>query len=160
MRGFAFVPVVCALFIAASGCARAETQQEGGGEMPGRNRETVIVEIQGRQAEMRLADTRAARALAERLAQGEVVYTAEDYGGFEKTGSPGFSLPADDRNITANPGDAVLYQGRQIVLFYGSNRWAYTRLGSFPGLSQQELEDFLCAGQGNVEVTFRAAETP
>lgn len=160
MRGFAFVPVVCALFIAAAGYARAETQQEGGGGMSGGNRETVIVEIQGRQAEMRLADTRAARALAERLAQGAIVYTAEDYGGFEKAGSPGFSLPADDRNITANPGDAVLYQGRQIVLFYGSNRWAYTRLGSFPGLSQQELEDFLCAGQGNVEVTFRAAETP
>lgn len=160
MRGFDFAAAVCALFVTAAGYARAETHQEGGGGMSGGNRETVIVEIRGRQAEMLLADTRAARALAERLAQGAIVYTAEDYGGFEKAGSPGVSLPADDRNITANPGDAVLYQGRQIVLFYGSNRWAYTRLGSFSGLSQQELEDFLCAGQGNVEVTFRAAETP
>ena len=51
------------------------------------------------------------------------------YGGFEQVGSLGTSLPRDDAQTTTQAGDIVLYAGNQIVLFYGSNTWAYTRLG-------------------------------
>ena len=79
---------------------------------------------------------------------------AENYGGFEKVGDLGFTLPRDDLRIQAQPGDVSLYQGRQIVLFYGSNTFSYTRLGRIEGLALQQLEDFLCAGRGSVSVTL------
>lgn len=39
------------------------------------------------------------------------------------------ALPRSDVQTTAQPGDVMLYQGDSIVLFYGSNSWAYTKLG-------------------------------
>ncbi len=48
--------------------------------------------------------------------------------GFEKVGALGQSLPTSNRQTTTQAGDIVLYQGNQIVLFYGSNSWSYTPL--------------------------------
>jgi len=73
-----------------------------------------------------------------------------DYSGFEKVGSLGTSLPADDSQTTTHAGDIVLYNGNQIVIFYGSNSWSYTRLGKIDDLSG--WEDAL--GSGDVMVTF------
>ena len=33
------------------------------------------------------------------------------------------------KNSTAAEGDVVLCSGNQIVIFYGSNPWSYTRIG-------------------------------
>ena len=51
------------------------------------------------------------------------------YGGFEQVGSIGQSIVKDDKQTTTEPGDIVLYSGDQIVVFYGANSWAYTKLG-------------------------------
>ena len=72
------------------------------------------------------------------------------YGGFEQVGSIGTSLPRNDSQTTTSPGDIVLYSGNQIVIFYGSNSWAYTRLGKITGLDEKELEDTF----GNGDVTI------
>ena len=40
--------------------------------------------------------------------------------------------------ITTNPGDIVLYSSNQIVIFYDSNTWSYTKLGHI-NLSKSEL---------------------
>ena len=74
----------------------------------------------------------------------------QDYGGFEKVGGLGRSLPADDRQTTAGPGDIVLYQGNQIVMFYGSNSWSYTRLAHIDDLNGWEQ----AIGNEDVTVTF------
>ena len=73
------------------------------------------------------------------------------YGGFEQVGSIGKSIAKDDKQITTNYGDIVLYSGNQIVIFYGSNSWAYTRLGHID-MSKEELTDIL--GSKNVTVTL------
>ncbi len=73
------------------------------------------------------------------------------YGGFEQVGSIGQSIVRNDEQITANAGDIVLYSGNQIVVFYGSNSWAYTRLGHI-NLSQDELSDLL--GSGDVKLVL------
>ena len=73
------------------------------------------------------------------------------YGGFEQVGSLGESLPRNDEQITTGYGDIVLYSGNQIVVFYGSNTWAYTRLGHID-MTQEELTDLL--GNGDVEITL------
>ena len=76
------------------------------------------------------------------------------YGGFEQVGSLGTSLPENDSQLTTSPGDIVLYSGDQIVIFYGSNSWAYTRLGKITGLNEQELEDIF--GNGDVTIGLSA----
>ena len=74
------------------------------------------------------------------------------YGGFEQVGSIGTSLPRNDSQTTTSPGDIVLYSGNQIVIFYGSNSWAYTRLGKITGLDEKELEDTF--GNGDVTISL------
>ena len=73
------------------------------------------------------------------------------YGGFEQVGSLGESLPRNDEQIKTGYGDIVLYSGNQIVVFYGSNSWAYTRLGHID-MTQEELTELL--GNGDVEITL------
>ena len=75
------------------------------------------------------------------------------YGGFEQVGPIGQRITRDDRQTTTSAGDIVLYSGNQIVVFYGSNSWAYTRLGHID-LSRAELTELL----GNGDVTIRIAE--
>ena len=74
------------------------------------------------------------------------------YGGFEQVGSIGQSIVRNDRQTDTHYGDIVLYSGNQIVIFYGSNSWAYTRLGHV-NLSQQEMRNLL--GNGDVSITLR-----
>ena len=75
------------------------------------------------------------------------------YGGFEQVGSIGRSIARNDSQMTTQPGDIVLYSGNQIVIFYGSNSWSYTRLGKIKGLSAEELKGLL--GNGNVELQLK-----
>ena len=75
------------------------------------------------------------------------------YGGFEQVGSLGTSLPRDDAQITTQAGDIVLYSGNQIVIFYGSNSWAYTRLGHV-NLSAAEMADLLSHGDVNITLSI------
>ena len=51
------------------------------------------------------------------------------YGDFEQVGSLGYDVISNDEKIDAECGDIMLYSGDQIVLFYGTNSWEYTRLG-------------------------------
>ena len=75
------------------------------------------------------------------------------YGGFEQVGPIGQSITRQDEQITTSFGDIVLYSGDQIVVFYGSNSWAYTRLGHV-NLPQEELTDLL----GSADVTITITE--
>ena len=64
------------------------------------------------------------------------------YGGFEQVGSIGQSIVSDDKEITTKPGDIVLYSSNQIVVFFGTNTWSYTKLGHI-NLSESELNTLL-----------------
>lgn len=74
------------------------------------------------------------------------------YGGFEQVGALGQSIVRNDKQTTTNYGDIVLYSGDQIVVFYGSNSWSYTRLGHID-LTQQEMKDLL--GGGDVSIMLQ-----
>lgn len=83
---------------------------------------------------------------------GSIILSASDYGSFEKVAPLGTSLTtANNAQTTTAPGDFVLYSGNQIVLFYGSNSWSYTRLGKLDG-DISNLRGHL--GSGNVSITF------
>ena len=74
------------------------------------------------------------------------------YGGFEQVGSIGQSLSRDDQQTTTASGDIVLYSGNQLVVFYGSNSWAYTRLGHITDQTPAQMKELL--GNGDVTVTL------
>lgn len=103
---------------------------------------------------VKLVDNNATKALVEALSEAPITFEANDYGGFEKVGALGRSLPTSNTQLTTKPGDVILYNGNQIVLFYGSNSWSYTRLGEMQYQSTDELKNFLRAGQGSIKVTL------
>ena len=75
------------------------------------------------------------------------------YGSFEQVGSIGRSIVTDDRETTAGYGDIMLYSGDKIVIFYGANSWAYTRLGHVE-LTRQQMEELL--SKADVKITLTA----
>ena len=112
----------------------------------------IDITANGRTMTATLADTVAARQLLARLGNGSVTVRMNDYGGFEKVGDLPWPLPTSDRQITTSAGDIMLYQGDNIVIFYGSNSWSYTPLGRIDGASASEIRNFLSGS--SVNVTF------
>ena len=91
-------------------------------------------------------------ALADLAATGPLNVQMSMYGGFEQVGSLGTELSRNDTQTTTEPGDIVLYSGNQIVVFYGSNSWTYTKLGKVMDKTEEEMTDLL--GNGDVLVTI------
>ena len=116
--------------------------------------ETIKIIVSGKTLSVKIEDNEATKALVAALSEASITYEANDYGGFEKVGLLGRTLPASDTQITTQAGDVILYSGNQIVLFYGSNTWSYTRLGKMQYESLDELKSFLKAGEGNISVTL------
>ena len=98
-------------------------------------------------------DNDAVKALAEMTAGDWHDYQLSMYGGFEQVGPLGSSLPSDDVQTSTSAGDIVLYQSNQIVVFYGDNSWAYTRLGHITDKSPEELAELL--GNGDVTISLK-----
>lgn len=110
------------------------------------------IEANGHILTATLADNSSAKALEEMLKNKSLTITLNNYGDFEKVGALPQSLPRDDENITIEAGDIILYQGNQLVLFYDSNRWRYTRLGKIDNITQKELKEIL--GDESVTITL------
>lgn len=116
------------------------------------------VTIDGATKSVTLVDNAATRQLVAKLQEASVSVTLNSSGGFEIWGALGFSLPTSNEQVTAQPGDVVLYNGSNICLFYGSNSWSYTRLGHIDGLSDGELKTFLKAGESHINVILSLTE--
>ena len=95
-----------------------------------------------------------AKALEEMCRDEAITIQMSRDGGFEQVGSIGKSLPRKDVQTKTSPGDIVLYSGSQMVMFYGSNSWAYTRLGRITGCTKKEIRKRL--GTKDVTVTLEA----
>ena len=97
-------------------------------------------------------DNESVQALRELCARQPLVIEMSMYGGFEQVGSIGQSLPRSDTQTTTGPGDIVLYSGSQIVVFYGANSWAYTRLGHITDQDAAGMKALL--GHGDIRITL------
>lgn len=152
--GYALWTVVLVLCLAA--CSTASHPSPTSTISPEPTEDTTVdthtfyLTVEGVTFPATFADNQGAEALADLLTDGPLTLSLEDYGGFEKVGSLGQSLPTSNTHITTQSGDIMLYQGSQIVLFYGSNSWSYTRLGQVTDLTgwQEAL------GHGDVTVIF------
>ena len=99
-----------------------------------------------------LSENKSAKAFADLLKKGAVTVKMNDYGGFEKVGPLGTSLPRSDERITTSAGDIILYQGNQITIYYDKNSWNFTRLGKLDGVDSAGLKKIL--GDGGVTARF------
>lgn len=112
------------------------------------------VQINGQTFTASLENNEAVAAFVEMLENAPITIEMSDYSGFEKVGALGADLPASNSQITTQPGDIVLYQGNQIVIFYGSNSWSYTMIGRIDNLTGWGE----ALGDGNVTVVFSMEE--
>lgn len=90
--------------------------------------------------------------LLEKLEKQDITINMEDYANFEKVGPLGFNLKRNDKHITTEAGDIILYQGNQFVIYYDINSWNFTKLGHIDNINQYELKQIL--GNGNVTITL------
>ena len=133
----------------------AETGQEDTGEAKTEREEAesmLQMTIGETLVDVEWEDNGSVEALKELCQEGPLTIRMSMYGGFEQVGSIGQSLPRDDTQTTTQAGDIVLYSGDQIVVFYGSNSWAYTRLGHVTDKSDEEMAQLL--GNGDVVITI------
>lgn len=155
--------VACFTFV---GCTNSSSDGKGGVEdnaqgqpvEDGGDDESEIKEmyvtVNGNKLRITLAQNSSSAALTELLKQGDIVYTADDYGDFEKVGNIGHTLPRNDEQIDTQAGDVILYQGNNICLYYGENSWTFTRIGRIEGYTASEIRTLLGAGSGSVQVTL------
>ena len=111
---------------------------------------TIELKIGNTIVDVNWLDNDSVKTLKE-LAKDGLTISMSMYGDFEQVGSLGKTISSSDTNITTSPGDIVLYSSNQIVIFYGSNTWSYTKLGHI-SLTKSELTELL--GEENVTITL------
>ncbi|WP_197026461.1 cyclophilin-like fold protein [Oribacterium sp. P6A1] len=99
-------------------------------------------------------DNQAVDALRNMVQKGDVIIQMSMYGGFEQVGSIGQSLPRNDKQTTTSSGDIVLYSGNQMVVFYGSNSWSYTRLGHISDKDEAGMTELLSNGDVTITISM------
>lgn len=136
-----------------TGTPDAETAEENLLETPGEEGENPLLKLRIGDTEVPVTweENASADALMKLTEEEPLSIQMSMYGGFEQVGPLGQSIVREDEQTTTEAGDIVLYSGDQIVIFYGSNSWAYTRLGHV-NLSQNEMEELL--GNGDVVLTL------
>lgn len=99
-----------------------------------------------------LANNTSVTALKKLLSKNPLTIQMNDFANFEKVGSIGTTLPQNNRQLNTEPGDIILYQGRNLVIYYGFNSYSLTPIGKIEGITQEQLKSIL--GTGSVSVTF------
>lgn len=108
------------------------------------------VHINGSDLKVRLDNNSSALALIELLEEGPLELEMDDYGNMEKVGSLGHQLPTNDERITTKPGDVILYQGHNLVIYHKPNTWSFTKLGEVLDMEENEIRQKL--GEGPMQV--------
>lgn len=132
--------------------AREAQTDSAEGEENEANMANIYVTVNDTVLTAKLASNSSAEALVKKLQSGDITIDMHDYASFEKVGSLGFSLPRNDRNYTTKAGDIILYQGDQLVFYYDTNSWSFTKLGEFQDIDQQGLKSAF--GDGGITATL------
>lgn len=150
MKNVLTIALLLALILTGCGMQAAETTQATEQEML----HMIKLTIGEHTIHARLADNAAAKELAQLLESGSIEMPASNYGGFEKVCSLGTRLTASDVQTTTQAGDIMLYSSNQIVIFYGSNSWAYTRLAKVVDEDIPQLQALLSGDEDSVTIAL------
>ena len=144
------VALLLSALLLLAACGKQKAAAEPIESTPPTEETTMILRIDGTEVPVTWESNESVQALQ---ALAPLTIHMSMYGGFEQVGSIGSSLPRNDRQTSTAPGDLVLYSGNQLVVFYGTNSWAYTRLGHVD-LTKEELTALL--SEHDVTITLEA----
>ena len=148
--------MLCLAFVCCAGGCEKETAQstEPSTETEGQEEEAVTMKLYINDTEVPVVweNNAAVEALAAEAETGDIVVKMSMYGGNEQFGPLGKSYPANNRQVTTSNGDIVLFNNDQIVVFYGSNTWSYTKLGKM-ALPEEEVTELLSNGDVTLRLT-------
>ena len=99
--------------------------------------------VDGKEVEVAWENNDSVKELSELAKQGDINIAAHRYGGFEQVGEIGSDIVSNNVQMTTEPGDIVLYNGNNIVVFFGNNSWSYTKLGKIKNKNLNELKELL-----------------
>ena len=114
----------------------------------------LTLSVDGTTLEVSWEDNETVRELMACAAEESITVNTSLYGGFEQVGSLPRQFSRNDEQMTTAPGDIVLYSGDQLVLFFGSNSWSYTKLGHIDSLTTEELTGLLSGSSAEVEISL------
>lgn len=147
--------IVITLFVLLASIAMAQHQQNAHNIQNRTNMDSNTIKLTiegGKTFTATLVDNSSTQALLKLLAKKDIRVKMEDYANMEKVGSIGTHLPRNDKPTTTGPGDIILYQGHNLVIYYDRNSWNFTRLGKIDNASQADLKAAL--GTGDVTITI------
>ena len=141
----------CTQTAVTSSAALAQSDSmEKDASQPEAKKEMLYITVGEHEFRAVLEENASAQELKELLEKGPITVSMDDYGGFEKVGPLGTTLTRSDESITTQPGDVILYQGNQIVIYYAPNSWNFTKLAQIEDAS--DLKQKL--GESSIEATF------
>lgn len=158
MKKLTILLLLPVMLLALASCSGGEGQEETSAtdkeeiQMNG----TLKMKIADADVSVEWEDNETVAALQKLAQGGPLTVQMSMYGGFEQVGSLGADLPRNDTQTVTKSGDIVLYSGDQIVVFYGSNSWAYTRLGHIIDKTDEEMARLL--SNGDVVITLSMEE--
>ena len=117
-----------------------------------KQKKELILSINGNKMDVSWEDNDTVEELIDHIQNENIIVNTTLYGGFEQVGSLPRSFSRNDVQTTTQPGDIVLYSGNQLVIFFGSNSWSYTRLSHIEGLSTDELTALLDKDVAVIEI--------
>ena len=152
-KGLAACVLITAMMVFLLGCGNSKTGTASGTEAAAEEEavKTLQMKIADTVVDVAWEDNEAVEELRKLCEEEPLVIQMSMYGGFEQVGEIGTSLPRNDVQTTTAAGDIVLYSGDRIVVFYGSNFWAYTRLGHITDQDEEGMTQLL--GNGDVTIT-------
>ena len=112
-----------------SGTGEIKSEKPTDSEKAEENMGILTLQIGERTITVTWEEKESTAELRQQAEKGNITIPLSPYGGFEQVGSLGRTYPASDVRQTAESGDIMLYASSNVVLFYGSNTWAYTKLG-------------------------------
>lgn len=149
------IMMICLMLSVLTPAAQAQSKTTDNQNKTNMESNSIKLTVEGgRTFTATLEDNSSAKALREQLAKGDITVEMNDYGDMEKVGSLGINLPRNDRQTTTGPGDIILYLGNNLVIYYDTNSWNFTRVGKVDGVStRKEMLDLL-GGTGKISVTL------
>ena len=119
---------------------------------PAPQAETLALSINGTVLDVQWEENETVAELLAYVQNQSITVNTTIYGGFEQVGSLPQAFSRNDIQMTTEPGDIVLCSGNQLVLFFGSNTWSYTKLGHIEGISADELSELLSGDSAVIEI--------
>ena len=129
-----------------------ESEKTAEGEETTEQPETLVLSINGTVLDVQWEENETVAELLAYVQNESIMVNTALYGGFEQVGRLPQRFSRNDAQMITGPGDIVLYSGNQLVLFFGSNSWSYTKLGHIKGMSAEELSELLGADSAIVEL--------